>query len=353
MTSPNTVKRIVVVESPAKAKTITRYLGKQYTVLASYGHVRDLPAKRGSIDPKHNFSITYTPIGRNTPHVNAIAKALKDAEELYIATDPDREGEAIAWHLQEILQDKGLLTNKPVHRVVFHEITRSAITKAIENPRTIAMDLVNAQQARRALDYLVGFTLSPLLWKKIQNKLSAGRVQSPALRLIVEREHEIKAFKQQEYWTLTAHNRHDNQPFTAKLITYQDEKLKQFSITTSEQADTLKTELLKAAEGTLDVLKVTKKNRKRHPPPPYITSTLQQEAGNKLGFTAKRTMITAQHLYEGVDLGSAGTVGLITYMRTDSVHLATEAIDTIRDFITQHYGNIQLPDKPHTYKTKS
>src|SRR5262245_31206679 len=299
-------KYLVVVESPAKAKTIKKYLGKDFEILASYGHVRDLIPKEGAVDPDHGFAMKYDLIEKNTKHVEAIAKALRQSEALYLATDPDREGEAISWHISELMHKRKTLSKKPVHRIVFHEITKSAITAAVQHPRDIAMDLVNAQQARRALDYLVGFNLSPLLWRKVRPGLSAGRVQSPALRLIVERELEIEAFKTQEYWTIEAQASQKSQPFVARLVEYQNEKLEQFSITTEKDAKEAEKALLKAGRDGLKVAKVVKKQKKRYPSPPFITSTLQQEAARKLGFTTDRTMRTAQQLYEGVTIGKEG-----------------------------------------------
>jgi DNA topoisomerase I len=345
-------KNLLIVESPAKAKTIKKYLGQDFEVLASYGHVRDLIAREGAVNPEHNFAMLYALIEKNAKHIDAIIKAFKNADALYLATYPDREGEAIAWHIYEILKHKKILKNKPVFRVVFHEITKSAINTAMGNPRQISMDLVNAQQARRALDYLVGFTLSPLLWKKIRPGLSAGRVQSPALRLIVEREEEIEAFKPQEYWTITANTEAKQQQFFARLIEYNNEKLGQFSISTQNQAEQIKKELELSAKGYLVVSKVEKKQRKRNPAAPFTTSTLQQEAGRKLGFTAQRTMRLAQQLYEGINVGQ-GPVGLITYMRTDSVHLAAEAIQNIRTLIATRYGEKELPETPRQFRTKS
>ncbi len=345
-------KHLVIVESPAKAKTIKKYLGKDYEVLASYGHVRDLLPKEGAVDPEHDFAMKYQVIDRNSKHVDAISKALKKADSLYLATDPDREGEAISWHLLEILKNKKLLKDKEVGRVVFHEITKHAIRDAVEHPRELAMDLVNAQQARRALDYLVGFNLSPLLWKKIRRGLSAGRVQSPALRLIVEREEEIDRFNPREYWSVEADVSSKGQNFSSKLIQFEGEKVEQFSIDNSERADSVEAALLKAAEGRLTVEKVVKKQRKRNPSAPFTTSTVQQEASRKLGFTAQRTMRTAQQLYEGIDIGGE-TVGLITYMRTDSVNLAQEALEEIRGFIAQRFGSDNVPAEPRMFKTKS
>ncbi len=343
---------LVVVESPAKAKTIKKYLGKDYQVLASYGHVRDLLPKAGAVDPDHNFTMKYRLIEKNTKHMDAIIDAMKKADALYLAPDPDREGEAIAWHICEVLKEKKALGKKPVHRVVFHQITKSAIQEAVKNPRELSMDYVNAQQARRALDYLVGFTLSPLLWRKVRRGLSAGRVQSPALRMIVEREEQIEKFVAEEYWTVLAENEIKNQKFKAKLTHYKGEKLTQFSINNEKQAKSIETNLVKQAKGKLKVVKVDKKQRQRNPAAPFITSTLQQEAIRKLGFTAKRTMQIAQQLYEGIDVGE-GAIGLITYMRTDSTNLADEAVAEIRDLIKERYGADNLPENKRVYQTKS
>ncbi|WP_177420895.1 type I DNA topoisomerase [endosymbiont of Lamellibrachia barhami] len=343
---------LVIVESPAKSKTIEKYLGKDFEVLASYGHVRDLIPKEGAVDTDHNFKMKYQIIERNERHVQAISKALKKADTLYLATDPDREGEAISWHLVELLKARGKLKNKTVHRVVFNEITKKAVNDAIANPRELSHDLIDAQQARRALDYLVGFNLSPLLWKKIRRGLSAGRVQSPALRMIVERELEIEAFKTEEFWTIEADTEKDNQPFSAKLTHFQGEKLEKFSITNEGDANKTEQALQAAGKNDLLIAKVEKKQRRRNPAPPFTTSTLQQEAARKLGFTTQRTMRVAQQLYEGVDVGE-GTVGLITYMRTDSVNLANEALEDFRAFIAERYGNDQLPKEARRFKTKA
>ncbi|MSP52629.1 MAG: type I DNA topoisomerase [Gammaproteobacteria bacterium] len=343
---------LVIVESPAKAKTIKKYLGAGYHVLASYGHVRDLVPKSGAVDPNNDFAMRYEIIAKNAKHVDEIVKAMKKADHLLLATDPDREGEAIAWNIAVILTERKALKDKTVKRVVFHEITKTAILAAVANPREIAMDLVNAQQARRALDYLVGFNLSPLLWKKVRRGLSAGRVQSPALRLIVERELEIEKFKNKEYWTIESDLTAAKQHFSAKLAEYQTEKVEQFTVTNSEQAEKIKIDLEKQANGKLVVSKVDKKQRKRNPTAPFITSTLQQEAARKLGFTAQRTMRVAQQLYEGVEVGT-GSTGLISYMRTDSVNVAAEAIAEIRDLIVKRYGKENLPDEIRVYTTKS
>lgn len=343
---------LVIVESPAKARTIKKYLGKDFDVLACYGHVRDLVPKSGAVDPEHNFAMRYQPIEKNAKYFDNIVKALKKADNLFLAPDPDREGEAIAWHLCELLKEKKQLKDKTIHRVTFNQITKRAVKDAIEAPREISMDLVNAQQARRALDYLVGFTLSPLLWKKVRRGLSAGRVQSPALRLIVERELEIEKFESKEYWTIHADCEADKQAFQARLVQYKNEKVEQFSFVNEADSNSVVDTLTKAASGFLDVSKVTKRERKRNPTAPFITSTLQQEAARKLHFSAQKTMMVAQQLYEGVNIGD-GSVGLITYMRTDSVNLAQEAITEIRECIETHYGAKSLPDQPNVYKTKS
>jgi DNA topoisomerase-1 len=343
---------LVIVESPAKARTIKKYLGKDFEVLASYGHVRDLVPKEGAVDPDQNFAMQYRLIEKNEKHVTAITKALKKAKALYLATDPDREGEAIAWHLREILKEQGSLEGKDVHRVTFYEITKNAIRTAIGEPRDLSVDLVNAQQARRALDYLVGFNLSPLLWKKVRRGLSAGRVQSPALRMIAEREEEIAAFVSQEYWTIDADVTHAAQGFPAKLIEYRGQKVEQFSFTSADAAHEVERTLLAAAHGKLRVGHIDKKQRRRNPAPPFTTSTLQQEAARKLGFSAQKTMRTAQQLYEGVDFGD-GAVGLITYMRTDSLTLAQEAVTEIREVIKKLYGDAGLAEEPRVYKTKA
>ncbi len=343
--------KLVIVESPAKAKTINKYLGDDYIVLASYGHVRDLLPKEGAVDTE-DFTMKYQIIEKNQRHVDAIRKAIKNVDTLLLATDPDREGEAISWHLYELLKKEGRLKKKDVARVVFHEITKRAIQEAIEHPRELSMDLINAQQSRRALDYLVGFNLSPLLWKKIRRGLSAGRVQSPALRMIVERELDIEKFKAREYWSMEADTIVDKKNLSAKLTHYQGEKLSQFSLTETEQANLVRTTLLEAAGGELTVGKVEKKQRKRNPTAPFTTSTLQQEASRKLGFSTQRTMRTAQQLYEGIEVNGE-TVGLITYMRTDSVTLSQDALDDIRALIADRYGAENLPAKPRVFKTKA
>ncbi|WP_133000307.1 DNA topoisomerase I [Luteimonas arsenica] len=346
-------KNLLIVESPAKAKTINKYLGKDFQVLASYGHVRDLVPKEGAVDPADGFRMRYDLIDKNEKHVEAIAKAAKAADGIYLATDPDREGEAISWHIAEILQERGLLEGKELQRVVFTEITPRAIKEAMQKPRGIASDLVDAQQARRALDYLVGFNLSPVLWRKVQRGLSAGRVQSPALRMIVEREEEIEAFVAREYWTIEAELAHPSQAFSAKLTKLDGKKFEQFTVTDGDTAEDARARITAAAQGALHVTDVASKERKRRPAPPFTTSTLQQEASRKLGFTTRRTMQVAQKLYEGVAIGEEGTVGLISYMRTDSVSLSAEALGEIRDVIARDYGTKALPDKPNFYQTKS
>ncbi|WP_394696220.1 DNA topoisomerase I [Pseudoxanthomonas japonensis] len=346
-------KHLLIVESPAKAKTINKYLGKDFTVLASYGHVRDLVPKEGAVDPANGFAMRYDLIEKNEKHVDAIAKAAKGADDIFLATDPDREGEAISWHIAEILKERGLLKDKPLHRVVFTEITPRAIKEAMTQPRQIAGDLVDAQQARRALDYLVGFNLSPVLWRKVQRGLSAGRVQSPALRMIVEREEEIEAFVAREYWSIEAECAHPRQAFTAKLTKLDGQKFEQFTVTDGDTAEAARLRIQQAAQGALHVTDVTSKERKRRPAPPFTTSTLQQEASRKLGFTTRKTMQVAQKLYEGVAIGDEGTVGLISYMRTDSVSLSQDALAEIRDVIARDYGTQALPDKPNVYVTKS
>ena len=345
-------KHLVIVESPAKAKTIEKYLGKDYKVLASYGHVRDLLPKEGAVDPDNDFAMKYQIIERNEKHVNAIKKALKPATELLLATDPDREGEAISWHLVELLRESGALEGKLIKRVVFHEVTKRAIQEAVDNPRDLGLDLINAQQARRALDYLVGFNLSPLLWRKIRRGLSAGRVQSPALRMICEREAEIEAFIPKEYWSILAELEKDTQPFSARLSILNNEKVKQFTVNNGELAASTKAMLLQHANGDLEAVKVEKKQRKRNPTAPFTTSTLQQEASRKLGFGAQRTMRTAQGLYEGIDIGD-GQTGLITYMRTDSITLSQECLDELRELIPKRYGKDYLPEAINLYKNKS
>jgi DNA topoisomerase-1 len=344
-------RNLLIVESPSKAKTLKKYLGKDFEILASYGHVRSLVRKDGSVDVEHNFEMKYQIIEKNKKHVDAIIAAVKACDYVYLATDPDREGEAISWHILEILKAKKLLSpKKAFKRVVFHEITESAVKAAVAHPRDIDTHLVNAQQARSALDYLVGFNLSPLLWRKIRQGLSAGRVQSPALRLICEREKDIQAFHSQEYWSIHIDSHKSTQKFTAKLWQFAGRKLEQFSFPNeAEQARVLATLQGQAAH----VVKIEKKRKQRNAAAPFTTSTLQQEAVRKLGMTTDRTMRTAQQLYEGINIGGGEVVGLITYMRTDSVILANEALEEIRAYIQQHFAAEYLPSQAVTYKNRA
>ena len=343
---------LVIVESPAKSRTLKKFLGRDFEIMASYGHIRDLVPKEGSVDPDRDFAMKYALVERSKAQVNKIIAALKKADNLYLATDPDREGEAISWHLCEILKTKKLLTGINVYRIAFHEITKNAVQKAVANPRALSEQLINAQQARRALDYLVGFGLSPLLWRKVPGGSSAGRVQSPALRMIVEREEQIEAFESREYWTIDAVLSKDGATFPASLHAIDDKKVKQFDIADEKHAHEVRDAIRRhAADGVL-VSKVEKKERKRNPAPPFTTSTLQQEAVRKLGFSAAKTMRVAQQLYEGIDLGS-GSVGLITYMRTDSLTLAAEAVTEIRRHVAAIFGEQRLPKAPRIYKAKT
>ena len=341
---------LVIVESPAKAKTIKKYLGPGFEVLASYGHVRDLVEKEGAVNPDRDFEMKYQLIDKNRPRVDAIERAMRKADALFLATDPDREGEAISWHLSEILRERGVLDGKDLRRVRFYEITKNAVRAALDNAEGLNDNLVNAQQARRALDYLVGFNLSPLLWRKIKPGLSAGRVQSVALRLICEREAEITHFTRQEYWTIEADAARDAARFPARLVEFRGEKVEvdtqqgRFTITGEAQAREVERAIIGAAGGFLTVDTVESKPRRRNPPPPFTTSTLQQEAARKLGFTARRTMQTAQRLYEA---------GFITYMRTDSVSLSDDAVAGIRDTIRTAFGEKALSDGVNVYRTKS
>ena len=339
--------KLLVVESPAKARTIGKYLDPDFTVLASYGHVRDLVPSTGAVEPERGFAMHFDLVPRAQAHVDAIVRAMRGASALYLATDPDREGEAISWHVTKLLEDRGALAGKPVYRVQFHEITRRAVREAIEHPGELQDNLVNSQLARRALDYLVGFTLSPVLWSKVRRNLSAGRVQSPALRLIADRESEIEAFEAREYWTLLA-DAPGPPPFSARLARYRGEKVEQFTFTGEREAFAAQATLkLHAARG-LEVLSVTRKKRRRAPPAPFTTATLQQEASNRLGFNVSRTMRIAQELYEGV-----GGEGLITYMRTDSVNLAPEAVAELRAFIADRFGADEVPSTPPRHRTRA
>ena len=341
---------IVVVESPSKAKTINKYLGDQFTVLASYGHVRDLPAKDGSVRPDDDFSMSWQADERGAKQMAVIAKALKGAKTLYLATDPDREGEAISWHVRAMLDDQKVLKGVHVLRVTFNEITKSAVKAAMAAPRELDQPLIEAYLARRALDYLVGFTLSPVLWRKLPGSKSAGRVQSVALRLICEREAEIEIFKAREFWTVEAgFTTPSGAPFAAKLTHYQGKKLDQFDLNNETKALAAKAAV---QAGVFEVSSVEKKRTKRNPPPPFITSTLQQEASRKLGYSSQQTMRLAQQLYEGVEIGG-DTVGLITYMRTDGVQLAKEAVTAMRAQIKSEFGPDYLPVAPREYISKS
>ncbi|MEQ1938544.1 type I DNA topoisomerase [Mesorhizobium sp. CN5-321] len=341
---------VVVVESPAKAKTINKYLGRNYKVLASFGHVRDLPAKDGSVKPDEDFSMSWAVDSASSKRLADIAKAVKDADGLILATDPDREGEAISWHVLEVLKQKRALKDKKVSRVVFNAITKNSVLDAMAHPREIDEPLVDAYLARRALDYLVGFTLSPVLWRKLPGARSAGRVQSVALRLVCDREAEIERFVREEYWNIVAilaTPRKDT--FEARLTAYEGKKLQKLDIKNKEQADGIKAMLEGAS---FRALSVEAKPTKRNPAPPFTTSTLQQAASSRLGFSANRTMQVAQRLYEGVDLGGE-TAGLITYMRTDGVQMAPEAIDAARAAIGKEFGQNYLPEKPRFYSVKA
>ncbi|MFN5644184.1 MAG: type I DNA topoisomerase, partial [Sphingomonadales bacterium] len=332
--------KLVVVESPAKAKTIEKYLGSGYKVLASYGHVRDLPPKDGSVDPDNGFAMIWDNYPDKARQLKAIADEAKKADSLILATDPDREGEAISWHVQDVLQIKKALP-KNVARVTFNAITKAAVTEAMANPRELDHDLIDAYRARRALDYLVGFTLSPVLWRKLPGAKSAGRVQSVALRLIVEREREIEAFRAQEYWSVTAQMEHKGQGFEARLIRYQGEKLDKMALGKEGEAEAAR---LAVEAGHFSVESVETKPVTRNPQPPFTTSTLQQEAARKLGFSASHTMRIAQNLYED---------GAITYMRTDGVQMDGSAISAARGAIANRYDAGYLPDKPRVYQTKA
>ena len=342
--------KVVVVESPAKAKTINRYLGDDYHVLASYGHVRDLPSKDGAVNPEANFEMSWQLSDSGTKRVKDIRAALKNADKLILATDPDREGEAISWHVIELLKNKDGKSQTPYERVVFNEITKKAILHAIDNPRHLDEDLINAYLARRALDHLIGFGLSPVLWRKLPGSKSAGRVQSVALKLICQREAEIEAFKSDEFWTVdTVFRASDSRQLTARLTHLDGKKLEKLSLSEESQARAAEKRIEKAA---FCVSTIETKRVKRRPAPPFTTSTLQQEASRKLGFSASRTMQIAQKLYEGVNIGSE-TTGLITYMRTDGVQMSNEAVFSIRDEITAQYGADFTPDSPRMYKSKA
>src|SRR5512147_2516999 len=341
---------VVIVESPAKAKTINKYLGDGYTVLASYGHVRDLPAKDGSVRPEADFAMDWEVDAKAGKHVKAIADAVRDAERLYLATDPDREGEAISWHVCEVLRERRALRGVDIKRVVFNEITRAAIVDAFARPREVDRELVEAYLARRALDYLVGFTLSPVLWRKLPGSRSAGRVQSVALRLICEREADIENFRPREYWTVEGVFRKESgETLTAGLTHLEGRKLDKFDLADEAAAHAAVRE---AQARAYAVDTVERKQTRRHPAPPFVTSTLQQEASRKLGFSASHTMRVAQRLYEGVAIDGE-SVGLITYMRTDGVQMSNEAIAACRKLIDHDFGARYLPEKPRLYKTKA
>ncbi|KIE05587.1 DNA topoisomerase 1 [Candidatus Jidaibacter acanthamoeba] len=342
---------LLIVESPAKAKTLGKYLGKDFSVLSSYGHVRSLPSESGSVDPDKEFAMHYEVMSKSAKHVEAIVKKVKDVDTIYLATDPDREGEAISWHILEILKKKkALKPTSKVKRVVFHEITKKAVLDAVSNPRDIDMSLVDAQQARLALDYLVGFTLSPVLWRKLPGSRSAGRVQSVALRLIVEREEEVERFKTQEYWSIEAEfAAKKNETFLATLVEYKGEKLEKLTIGDKETAYNIIDVLNKKH---YSISEIEKKKSTRNPSPPFTTSTLIQEAARKFGFSAKKTSMVAQKLYEGIEIAGEAK-GLITYMRTDSVNLSDEAVTDIRGEIEKSFGKNYIPSAARFYKTKS
>ena len=341
---------VVIVESPAKAKTINKYLGPNYKVLASFGHVRDLPAKDGSVRPDEDFAMSWEVDGPSSKRLSEITKAVKEADSLILATDPDREGEAISWHVLEVLRQKRALKDQPVKRVVFNAITKQAVTEAMAAPREIDAPLVDAYLARRALDYLVGFTLSPVLWRKLPGARSAGRVQSVALRLVCDRETEIERFVREDYWQIAALLRTTRgEGFEARLTAYEGKKLQKLSIKSQEEADAIKAML---GGASFAAASVEAKPTRRNPAPPFTTSTLQQAASSRLGFSASRTMQVAQRLYEGADIGGE-TTGLITYMRTDGVQMASEAIDGARRQIGSQFGDRYLPEKPRFYSTKA
>ncbi|MDR2598156.1 MAG: type I DNA topoisomerase [Holosporales bacterium] len=343
------LKGVVVVESPAKAKTLGSYLGDSYKVIASYGHIRDLVSKNGSVDTDDHYKMLWEFNDRGKKQIKEISDSLKQSDNLFLATDPDREGEAISWHILESLRSKKALANKNVHRVVFHEITKSAVTNAFNSPDRINQNLVDAYLARRILDYLVGFSLSPVLWRKMPGARSAGRVQSVALRLIVEREIEIQAFITDEYWSVHADFQAKLGGFTANLVVFDGTKLEKLDIKNEETASKIKSELEKKR---YNISSIEKKKVKRSPYAPFTTSTLQQEAVRKLGFSAKKTMQIAQKLYEGISVDGS-LQGLITYMRTDSTAMASEAVDGVREFILSEYGSSYLPKTPKVYKTKT
>ena len=339
---------LVIVESPAKAKTINKYLGKDYKVLASYGHVRDLPSKNGSVDPENNFKMEWELDSFSKKYVKEITDAAVNSERIILATDPDREGEAIAWHVREILESKKLLKGKKVERVVFNEITKKAVTNGINNPRKIESLLVNAYMARRALDYLVGFNISPILWTKLPGSKSAGRVQSVALRLITEREHEIELFRPEEFWTISSNFQYNDKSIRSKLSLFNNKKVEKFSFKNKKDSEKA-LNLIKSQN--YKIMDVASKVFRRNPLAPFTTSTLQQTASGKFGFGASRTMQIAQRLYQGVDI-EGDTVGLITYMRTDGTQISKDAISDFRNFIKNEHGKEYLPDNPNSFVGK-
>ena len=341
--------KLVIVESPAKAKTINKYLGKDYLVLASYGHIRDLPSRNGSVDPERNFEMLWEVDTFSKKYLKEITDAVKESDKIILATDPDREGEAIAWHVKEYLTSKKILKDKPLERVVFNEITKNAILKAIKNPRQLELPLVDAYLARRALDYLVGFNISPILWTKLPGSKSAGRVQSVALKLITEREHEIELFKPEEYWTLTSDfTNTENKNIFSKLSLYNKNKIERFTFKNKSEIDSALNIINKTKFKIKDI---NSKIHRRNPLAPFTTSTLQQTASGKFGFGASRTMQIAQRLYQGIDIDGE-TTGLITYMRTDGIQLSKEAIEEFRNLILKDYGKKYLPDNINTYSGK-
>ena len=340
---------LVIVESPAKAKTINKYLGSDYTVLASYGHIRDLPSKNGSVDPENKFKMIWEIDSFSKKYLKEITDSAKDSDKIILATDPDREGEAIAWHVREFLEEKKLLKDKKVERVVFNEITKKAVTNGIENPREIEPHLVDAYMARRALDYLVGFNISPILWTKLPGSKSAGRVQSVALRLLTEREHEIEIFKPDEFWTLNViFEDKNNSKITSNINLIDGKKIEKFSF---KNKDDINVAIKQIQNKNYSITDISSKVYTRNPSGPFTTSTLQQTASSKLGFGASRTMQIAQRLYQGIDI-NGDTIGLITYMRTDGTNISKDAIDNFRSYINENYGKEYLPSAPLNYSGK-
>ena len=341
---------LVIVESPAKAKTINKYLGKDYKVLASYGHIRDLPSKNGSVDPENNFQMLWEIDSFSKKYLKEITDTAKNSSKIILATDPDREGEAIAWHVKEVLDQKNLLKDKKIERVVFNEITKKAVTNGIDNPREIEPLLVDAYMARRALDYLVGFNISPILWTKLPGSKSAGRVQSVALKLITEREHEIELFNPEEFWTLKVNFKDNNNNIITSNISQLEgkKKLKNFLLKNKEDIDEAAERIKKMKFNISDI---SSKIVSRNPSGPFTTSTLQQVSSGRLGLGASRTMQIAQKLYQGIEI-EGETIGLITYMRTDGTNISAEAVTSFRNFIKNEYGNEYLPKDPLNYSGK-